>query len=135
MTNGLPYPKVRSPRFGLRGLVLVLPVLVAFVLLNVQLRFPDSEPKLETHTVSVEASFGENAQYGWPISCVVVHYRMRPDLDLDIGGFGSAHYQIQWLPLLSNVVAFVIATLLLCAMSSLSSRQIRQRIANSRRGQ
>ncbi|MEM8672164.1 MAG: hypothetical protein AAGG48_31910 [Planctomycetota bacterium] len=131
MTKRKTCTKIRSPRFGLRGLVLVLPVLVAFALLNARPRFPNYEPILETTTVGVDAGLGEDTQYGWPLTWVDVHYTIRPTLTIDFNDLGLAHYQVRWLSLLSNIVVFIATTVSLYALCYLASRRMKQPIANS----
>lgn len=130
MTKRKSNATIRTPRFGLRGLVVVLSVLVAFVLLNARPRFPNYEPALEATTISVDAGLGEDTKYGWPLTCVDVHYTIRPTLAIDFDDLGLSHYEIRWLPLLFNMLVFITATTALYALSYIASRSMKQPIAN-----
>ena len=121
MTRHKSIVLTRISRFGLRELVLVLPVIAAFAILNARPRFPDYEPILETRTVSVDAGLGEHTQYGWPLTFIDIHYSIRPTLTFEFYDLGLAQYQFLWLSLLLNMLVWMAATIAIYLVSYLVS--------------
>ncbi len=135
MSNHKANAMARILRFGLRGLVLVLPVFVAFVLLNTRPRFANLQ--IESDLGSSKINFGpdipEDTEYGWPSTFVDVHYTIRPTLTIDFDDFWLPHYQFRWLSLLSNMLMFIAATVAIYTLCYVASRSMAGQIATTQR--
>ncbi|EMI40870.1 hypothetical protein [Rhodopirellula sp. SWK7] len=111
-------------RFGLRELVFMMPLVVAIGLLNTRPRFPNIPADFDDgpSMITWGPMLGPDTEYGWPLTCVDVHYTIRPTLTLELDDFGVAHYRFRWFAVLMNVIVLAGAVGMILGVCRIGSR-------------